>query len=235
MSNTTALYNTAKETFIKMAMLPRFIQGNIDGLIDYYTESWREYHNEKHIADMILGATILRWDFDPLLMFCILMHDLYYVPNNTGSGIGDNKCGNEWYSGEMARFILEDCFLQYSGSCDDLVVSAAIKKTAHFMEIQTDLTEMEKRLLDLDLSSLALEKYEDFVKQQERIQKESQARIPSNQIVLDPKKTADFLEAFYNARGGEFFYTDGAKALWRDTARSNVLRYIEEYKVSYAP
>jgi predicted metal-dependent HD superfamily phosphohydrolase len=195
-----------------LGLKPCLLKDTVDGIIKYYYEDRRFYHSYEHIIYMLDKAEEFSFN-DPMLCFCILMHDVYYVP-------GNRKGHNELASYKMAFDIFSNCFAVEDSDINKL---HSILNTAKFMEYNDKFDDISKQLSDLDLVSLA-KPYDEFVKQQGRIITEVGGSLYDS---------AKFLNSLLESRGNKLFYNDCVIEKYEALAVRNICdfhhRLISEY------
>lgn len=194
----------ATKIMIGVGLRPDLLKSTVDGLISYYITS-RHYHDITHVNMMIDNMIKADW-YDQELSFAVLFHDVYYIPGNRD---------NEKLSAKMAEAVLSNCAVGCS------ITIPMIIETADYMKVRPAKSDCFRKICDLDLSSLALDDYDSFVKQQRNVILE----FGSN----DLSKSAQFLNELINIRGEHLYYTDYANENWRDLAIKNVTRFVNEY------
>lgn len=200
----------AFETLTDVGIKPFLLDATVKGLVHYYSSVNRTYHNYHHIISMVITMHEAGFRNNLVLAFSVLFHDVYYRV-----GLEDGE--NERISARIAMEVLDDCIVGPSFKSD---VIESILATAKFMESSQTHAHCQM-ICDLDLSSLALEQYSYFVKQQKKILLEHG--------VHDLSKSASFLKSLIDNRGDDLFYTEYAKNKWLDLAKSNIKRFVEEY------
>ena len=212
------LVSYARGIFQNVGMDPNVVEDMIAGVVSYYLQPHRHYHDVRHIVYMLDRSHETKWltNDNGILGFCILFHDVYYE-------IGLERRANEAISARMADRACKYCD---SALIEKQTVRNAIMATSSFMETCTIFSDLEKQLCDLDLSSLAREPFDDFLAQQCDIAREQ--GVNDERVAL--LESAAFLEKMLAARGDDLFYTDYGKEHWLPKAKANIERLITEVR-----
>jgi len=214
------LIKVSRKILTEAGLHVHLIEPTIQGLVAYYCDPSRHYHNAEHILHMLRVSTVLDWTSINLKM-AVLFHDVYYV-------VGKPHGLNEAFSADLAMKCSDNCFALGCSAADH--ISDAIRFTSNFMSHCEEPTVLQQQISDLDLCSLGDTDYHEFVGTQLCIQAEQLCKNPSSlnkKVALS--RSASFLSEMLEKRGGQLFYTSEAENIYQALAVTNINLFVQAH------
>jgi len=189
----------------------------------------REYHNHHH-ACMVVQYVNLLTEYNPSneLLIAAEWHDAVYFP---GAGGAANEACSAAALGIESRSINSQVELTTEQKNAINNAQTLIQHTSVEVHLRCDHEAIKPGrdlaiLLDADLASLAVDKYSNFLYNQECIIRENGGIVNDETY----KRCAEFLVKFLQCR--EYIYsTEMGRQLWESKARENIKYFCFQYGV----
>lgn len=183
-----------------------------------YNQEHRYYHNIEHICEMLKHVPTKHPEVE-IIIDAILFHD---IVQHAGAPIGMSEALSvAEYSLYTTKLISLDTPFGKNGDGDlgyEYRVIEAIVATGRHTEDQTNLNDVSKWVLDLDLSTFALP-WPEYSLWKEKIEKECVALYPDISLDEIRKNRNLFLQQLLNRQQLYYVHTE-----WEKTARDNITK-----------
>lgn len=181
----------------------------------------RKYHDIAHALEVTSNVVLLSDELKASTVLAALWHDAIYFP---GAGSDANERCSAAALQNTYDFGVKLGTLE-GGLGQALAVSEAatlIRSTSIEYHLSANRLDGELAiLLDADLGALALP-YDKFLAKQRAVIEENGGTFEKHK-----QQSSAFLQQFLKVRPA-IYHTDKARELWEDSARKNILRYLDE-------